>query len=121
MKMNYNVLSQLNEKVNRHINLFDTTKQMLLEKINKLETQVINRDLENNPLNNFNFPAHEESLKKLEDAVEQLENEVDLLKDKTGQAIQDEIRHQREENDNLKIYVTNINQRMEQMEDENQR
>lgn len=38
MKMNYNVLSQLNEKVNRHINLFDTTKQMLLEKINKLET-----------------------------------------------------------------------------------
>ena len=94
---------------------------MLLEKINKLETQVINRDLETNPLHNFNFPAHEESLKKLEDAVEQLENEVDLLKEKTGAAIQDEIRHQREENDNLKIYVTNINQRMEQIEDENQR
>ena len=91
MKMNYNVISQLNEKVNRHINLFDTTKQMLLEKINKLETQVINWDLDNNPLHNFNFPAHEESLKKLEDAVEQLENEVDLLKERTGQAIQNEI------------------------------
>ena len=38
MKMNYNVISQLNEKVNRHINLFDNTKRMLLEKINKLET-----------------------------------------------------------------------------------
>ena len=70
MKMNYNVISQLNEKVNRHINLFDNTKRMLLEKINKLETQLINRDLDNNPMANFNFPAHEESLKKLEDAVE---------------------------------------------------
>jgi len=48
---------------------------------------LINRDLDNNPLNNFNFPAHEESLKKLEDAVEQLENEVDLLKERTGQAV----------------------------------
>jgi len=43
---------------------------MLLEKINKLETQMINRELDMNPLQNFNFPAHEESLKKLEDAVE---------------------------------------------------
>jgi len=38
MKMNYNVISQLNEKVNRHIQLFDNTKQMLFDKINKLET-----------------------------------------------------------------------------------
>ena len=92
MKMNYNVISQLNEKVNRHINLFDNTKQMLLEKINKLETQQINRELDQNPLNNFNFPAHEESLKKLEDAVEQLENDIDLLKDRTGAQIQEEVR-----------------------------
>ena len=84
MKMNYNVISQLNEKMNRHINLFDNTKQMLLEKINKLETSIINQNLESNPMNNFNFPAHEESLNKLEDAVEQLENEVDLLKERTG-------------------------------------
>jgi len=60
---------------------------MLLEKINKLETQLINRELDMNPLQNFNFPAHEESLKKLEDAVESLENDIDLIKDRTGAQI----------------------------------
>ena len=87
MKMNYNVISQLNEKVNRHIQLFDNTKQMLFDKINKLETQLINKELDTNYAAKGNFPAHEESLKKLEDAVESLENDIDVLKDKTSSLI----------------------------------
>jgi uncharacterized protein (UPF0335 family) len=72
----------LNKKVNNNSEIMDENKKMLLNKIARLEQEMINKQFgDGNPLK-FNFNAHEETLKRMEEEIEALQNDYYVFKEK---------------------------------------
>lgn len=91
------------------------TKMGLHNKLSNLEKEVIDKAFgEGGPVSKFDFTAHEETIRKLEEEIEQLQKELIMFKDRTDKQTQETLQM-------TKQIRTDYVLRMKEIYDENNR